>query len=147
MKFLKTKNQYKASNVLLDLNNEIATSYDWWIFLKRINGKLVFNKYRYSPSTAGHQRKILKQLDQLGIKVDMFIEAPKGLQDLNSAISYYEYEISELVNDLATTNRRETTKQNQVKLIQNYQTKIKDIKKILPKNKLEIIKQTIEEME
>lgn len=146
MKFLKTKNQYKASNVLLDLNNEIATSYDWWIFLKRINGKLVFNNYRYSPSTEGHQRKILKQLDQLGIKVDMFIESPKGLQDLNSAISYYEYEISELVNDIATTNRRKITRQNQIELIQNYQAKIKNIKKILPKNKLEIIKQTIEEM-
>lgn len=39
--------------------------------MKRIKGKVVFNDYRYSVSTARHQRKVRTLLRELGIKIDI----------------------------------------------------------------------------
>lgn len=79
MKFIKTKNTYKASNVELDLNTMTAVSYNWWTFLKVIDGQLVFNSYAYSPSTQRQQSKVLKVLAEKGIKIDFIIESRKSL--------------------------------------------------------------------
>lgn len=92
MKYYKTQNKYKASNVVLDMNTLTAWSYDWWAFLKNINGRLVFNDYRYSPSTQKHQAKVRSLLNQLGLTV-VTIKCPKGLQSgsyKESAIEFYK---------------------------------------------------------
>lgn len=130
MKYLKTKKQYKASNVILNLDPLEATSYNWWIFLKRIKGKLVFNNYRYSVSTCKHQSKVLSKLRELGIKIDYYIESPKGLQDLDSAIKYYESEIASIKTDLVVSNRRQKTKLNQLETIKSYESILKVIQKL-----------------
>lgn len=74
----------------IDLINETGHSYHWWIMLKRINGKLVFNTYRYSNQTAKHINKARQVLDKLGIKY-ISIEAPKGLQDIDTAVKHHVY--------------------------------------------------------
>lgn len=91
MKKLKRSNVYKANNVKFDADAMEATSYDWWLFFKVINGKNVFNNYYYSPSTSKHQSKIRCLLSDLNIKIDHFIKAPRGLQDLNEASDHYKY--------------------------------------------------------
>jgi hypothetical protein len=83
MKFIKTKNTYRASNVELNVNDLTAVSYGWWTFLKVIDGKLVFNSYAYSPSTQRQQSKVLKVLAEKGIKIDFIIESRKSLTDSN----------------------------------------------------------------
>lgn len=99
MKFIKTKNTYKASNVELDLNTMTVVSYDWWTFLKVIDGQLVFNSYAYSPSTQRQQSKVLRVLAEKGIKIDFIIESRKSLTDsslFNDAKELIQNDIDDL---------------------------------------------------
>ena len=82
---------YKASCVI-DLINETGHSYDWWIMLKRINGVLCLNTYRYSVQTAKHIAKARQVLNLMGVEYTE-IEAPGGLQDIESAVRHAAYEI------------------------------------------------------
>lgn len=91
--------QWKASNVVFNEADETAYSYGWWRFVERIGGLLVFNSYRYSPSTARHQSKVRSFFRYADF--DLEIEAPKGLQDLDSAVRHYERRIEALKEEIA----------------------------------------------
>ena len=80
MKYFSRLNTYKASNVEFNPETQEATSYGWWTFFKVINGTAVFNAYNYSNSTCKHQQKVRALLSDLGIKIDLIVEAPEGLQ-------------------------------------------------------------------
>lgn len=80
MKLMKREQVYRASNVSFDPKAEKAYSYAWWCFVARIEGKLVFNNYRYSVSTGKHQAKVRRLLNELGIKIDIELPVPKGIQ-------------------------------------------------------------------
>lgn len=90
MKYYKRLKLYKASNVTFDPATCRAYSYDWWRFVDRVDGKVVFNNHRYSNSTAKHQSKVHGLLRELGIKIDLYVDCPTGLQRefaANSAMS------------------------------------------------------------
>lgn len=74
MKLYQRSGFFKASNVIFRPQTCEAFSYGWWRFVAKIEGKVVFNNYRYSNTTARHQWKVRRLLDQLGITID--IEAP-----------------------------------------------------------------------
>lgn len=95
MKFYKTLNTYKASNVYFNCNTMQAYSYGWWQFVDVIDDNLIFNTYKYSNSTLNHQSKVRRLLNQLGLKVDIEIEAPKGLQAANWQADTYAYLMNE----------------------------------------------------
>ena len=86
MKYFKRLGLYKASNVTFDPSTCTALSYDWWVFVKRIEGKVVFNGYRYSVSTAKHQRKVRTLLRELGIRIDLEVsfKVAQAVQDLEN---------------------------------------------------------------
>lgn len=81
MKFMKRANIYQASNynVTFDPNKIEARSYRWWVFVAKVEGKIVFNNYRYSNSTSKHQSKVRSLLNQLNIKIDIEMPLPNGL--------------------------------------------------------------------
>lgn len=97
MRYYKRLKKYKASNVEFDCKTETAYSYGWWQFVKRIKGKLIFNNFRYSPSTCRHQLKISRLLGELGLKIDYVIGAPAGLQNLVQAIRHHQILITNLL--------------------------------------------------
>lgn len=80
MKLMKRANIYKASNVTFNPETCEAVSYDWWMFTKLVNGKLVFNNHSYSNSTRKHQYKVRSLLRELGLEIDLTVDAPGGLQ-------------------------------------------------------------------
>ena len=85
MKALKTKpNFFKAANVSFDAESIEARSYQWWIFVKKIKGRVIFNEYRYSVTTSKHQSKVKSLLNDLGIKIDEFVKTRKSLSDFNT---------------------------------------------------------------
>lgn len=51
----------------------VATSYHWWVFVRRINGKIVFNAGKYSKTTSTHQYTVAKFLSAHNIHVDLVI--------------------------------------------------------------------------
>lgn len=133
LKFYKTQNCYKASNVELHVKDKelSAYSYDWWLFLTKIGDKVIFNNYSYSPSTSGHQSKVRRQLEALGIKIDLFITAPKGLDKLDIAITHYENLIAGFTNDLLTKRLHKKTRVAHLGQIEDWREKIKVIKDLM----------------
>ena len=125
IKYFKRLNVFKASNVTFDPTTIEATSYDWWSFVKVINGKVVFNNYTYSSSTSKHQHKVSSLMRQLGIKIDMEIASPNGLQSLNSAIEHYKYLIGKLETQMANPKSHKAKNIERLKEIKAYQHKIK----------------------
>ena len=83
MKYFKRLKLYKGYNSNCTFNPETkdAYSYSWWRFVATVEGKLVFNNYRYSVTTAKHQRKVRGLLNELGIKIDIEMPLPGGIRD------------------------------------------------------------------
>lgn len=81
MKFMKRSKIYQASNYNVTFSPEKmeAFSYRWWKFVGVVEGKVIFNNYRYSNSTSKHQSKVRRVLEQLGIKIDLMLPIPGGL--------------------------------------------------------------------
>lgn len=71
MKYSKKRDRFEASNVWFSQTNMLAKSYDWWVFVKEIQGVIYFNNFGYSVTTKAHQRKVSNLLDSLGIKVQV----------------------------------------------------------------------------
>jgi hypothetical protein len=71
---------YKASNVTFDPSTLSAYSYKWWRFVAIIDGLVVFNNYKYSPTTGRHQYKVRSLLNELGIKIDIEMPLPRGIR-------------------------------------------------------------------
>lgn len=80
MKYYKRLGLYKASNVTFNPHTLEAHSYKWWRFVAKVDGKIVFNNFRYSPSTGKHQYKISRLMDELGIKVDLYLPLERGIE-------------------------------------------------------------------
>lgn len=79
MKHFPKLNIYKASNVTFNPSTKMAHSYDWWCFVKVIDGKVVFNSYPYSPTTRRHQRKVKDLMASLGIAIDLEVNQRESL--------------------------------------------------------------------
>lgn len=87
MKLMKKTGTYKASNVEFNPDTMIATSYDWWQFVRMINGKIVFNNYSYSNTTCRHQSKVRGLLRELNINIDLEVTTNLSLNG-NSRYNY-----------------------------------------------------------
>jgi len=133
MKYYPRSNQYRASNVVLNMGDNTAWSYGWWAFLMPIKGKLVFNQFYYSPTTYKHQRKVKAKLYELGITPDLFVEAPYGLQGsgLKSAITYCEERIQTLMDEIAKPRSKGKANQKRHRDIQLILEKKRQILELL----------------
>jgi hypothetical protein len=128
--YFKKLGVFKASNVEFNPSTLEATSYDWWYFVKRIGNRVVFNSYTYSNTTSRHQSRVRSLLDQLGIKIDFEIHAPKGLQSVKSAVDHYSYLINELKEEIANPRSRKAKNIERQKRIAELQKQL-DIAKRL----------------
>lgn len=88
MKYFKRLGLYKAANVTFNPKSLDAHSYGWWRFVALVDGLVVFNNFSYSNTTAKHQRKVSGLLNELGIKVDLTLSLPSGINstDLSELI-------------------------------------------------------------
>lgn len=80
MKFFSRLKLYKATNVTLNPATLDAFSYGWWRFVAVVEGKVIFNSFRYSVTTAKHQRKVRSVLADLGVTVDLDLQLPRGIR-------------------------------------------------------------------
>jgi len=84
---------FKEHRVTFDYETGYGTSYEWYAIAKRIDGTQVLNTYNYSQQTSMHVSMLKTLFVQLGIKY-VCIEAPRGLQDLDSARKHVLYSIA-----------------------------------------------------
>lgn len=102
MKLMKRTQIYKATNLTFNPNTVEAHSYSWWRFVAVIEGQVVFNNFRYSPTTARHQYKVRSLMNELGIKIDIEMPIPSGINtlDLQSLIDQAEEHLCDkFIND------------------------------------------------
>lgn len=112
MKYFKTQNLYKASNVTFDPSKVVATSYGWWVFVAVIENKIVFNEHRYSVSTAKHQSKVRDLMEKLGIVPDLIINVKRSIHN--------DEHLQFLIKDTASeTETREKAKAQRVRYNRN----------------------------
>lgn len=130
MKFLKTKNISKASNMYFDHTSNIGYSYGWYQLAKLIKGKMILNIYNYSNTTATHKSKMWDFLEKRGYTLE-FLEAPGGLQDLHGAKEYYNKLINDLEVLIKKPRTKPTTNQRRLEYIELYKSKIKLIESLL----------------
>ena len=148
MKYYKKLKEYKASNVSLTIEPKLeAYSYNWWLFVVRYKGLVIFNNTTYSSSTGGHQYKVRRVLEELNIKIDIelnntfksfgeFKEHRPSDGDYVKAALESEIKNIELINknlaDLIKKPRtRKTTNEKRAQQIKENKTQIQKLKKVL----------------
>jgi hypothetical protein len=94
LKYYKKSKIYKNSTdtVNFDPKTYNAYSYNWWRFVAKIDGKIIFNNYNYSPTTLRHQRYVRKLLYELKIKVDHVVWIKNGIENQSIKELIYESE-------------------------------------------------------
>jgi hypothetical protein len=139
MKFFKRANLYKASNVSFNPDTMISTSYNWWHFTKLINGKLIFNNYSYSPSTCKHQSKVRALLRDLGLEIDLVVQASKGLQSSDwpdQARASIQDKINEVTKKLDNIKRHKKLDQDRIIQLESYNKELLELNEFLASNNL-----------
>lgn len=70
MKFKPRLKVYQSSSRNNTFNPETfeAHSYQWWLYVTKIKGVVVFNDYNYSSTTNKHQSEMRSLLKELGVK-------------------------------------------------------------------------------
>lgn len=133
MEKLKTRNEYVGCNRKCRFYaDEIeATSYGYWVFVKKINGKVIFNDYKYSHTTRRHQDAVKILLDNLGIKIDAVIYTSESLSDnsfKNDALDAFYKTICRLMVENNTPRIRKKTKEKNKCTIKRLKERIKLLK-------------------
>lgn len=140
MKFMKRKQIYQASsyNVTFDPKTCSAFSYKWWKFVGIVEGKVIFNNYRYSVSTSKHQSKVRSLLNELNIKIDIEMPLPRGLPgswrksyamgdtvtDSNASLSSLIQDAEEYLCDKFLANQLKIQERNERAKIKRFQKKL-----------------------
>lgn len=134
MKKLKTRNEYVGCNNKCRFYGDTieATSYGHWCFVKRINGKVVFNNYTYSKTTSKHQWEIRYLLKELGIKIDHEVNFRQSLSEWSfkeeALHNYYHHAVSMIVKNHTKGTRKKTIEENKESLIRIRRT-IRELQK------------------
>lgn len=131
MKYQTRAGLYKASNVTFNPSTNEAFSYDWWKFVKTIGQLTVFNSYPYSVSTRRHQYKVKRLLQELGIQIHADIEAPLGLDRLDTALGHYQSRLSSLKGAMIKPRIRQATKDKIEADIVACKSKIKQVNNLM----------------
>ena len=76
--------RFRASkNNYLDISEMRAYSYNWWCYFTAIDGIGIFNEYRYSMTTAGHQSRMKALLFTLGIDIHYTVRTSNSIAGWN----------------------------------------------------------------
>jgi len=87
-----------------------ATSYDWWVFVQKIDGKVVFNDFRYSSQTSSHQSGVRELMKKLRIKVDVHVDRQESLDEFGSLKDFLPDLYKKMFDLLAMAEHRERLK-------------------------------------
>lgn len=133
MKYFKKLKLYKASNVVFNPENKVATSYNWWIFLGYVNGKLVFNDHAYSTTTMRHQRLVKGVLSDLGIKPDLIIDSHLSLspEALRDAIQRLKNASESSMQEIDKPRSHKKKNEERFQQVMNNKAQIKKIERVL----------------
>lgn len=120
MRYSKKLNMYRGHNVTFNTATYQATSYDWWRFVDRRKGFVIFNSFSYGRAFQKHHDDVREVLNKLGIKVDIEINCPVGLQDILAVMDYYNKQIELLYKEKHKKGSRSRKNLARDQLIEHY---------------------------
>ena len=121
----------------------MAYSYDWWAYLKPFKTEedesfLVFNNYSYSPTTSQHQSNTQSLLDELNIKIDLFLTytnlsltEPDCLEDEIKEATLKIEKLKEKINSRGSWKSTNAKREASITLIREHIAKVKNLKKAM----------------
>jgi len=140
MKFSNKRQQFEGSNVSFNPSTMIAKSYGWWVFVAEINGKVVFNNSRYSPSTGKHQSKVRAMMRQ-SHSIDLVLQNTReslatGDLALILEIKNTKELIGTLEAELTNTRRKKALDTQRQIVINSWKEHVLKVKTVLFKTEL-----------
>ena len=135
MKYYTRLKLYKSNNNVVDLENTTAHSYGHWQYLRKVNGRTIFNQTRYSQSTCKHQRECY---DLLNYQADLVLRhtlesLSNPVSALISEVKGIEYEIAELERAMAKPRSHGRKNYERQREIDEHLVQIDHINAIIPK--------------
>jgi len=79
LKYKPRKNVYEGSNNVFNPETFEAHSYQWWMYVCKVKGVIIFNDHNYSSSTNKHQSKMKSLLKELGHKIGFVVYQRESL--------------------------------------------------------------------
>lgn len=149
--FQKRAKNFKSNNNMLDLENFTAKSYNWWNYVIRIKGKVIFNNHNYSATTNKHQWAMRSLLRELGIKIFMTVNTRKSLTEHVFKFDILEELYTSLYTDefeVKNSRIRTSTRESLLCDIKHTKEKIKQARKlgaICSKSRMQRIKEDLNE--
>ena len=135
MRYYKRLKQYKASNMVVDLENQTAHSYGWWCFWTVENGVSLFNSTFYSQSTCGHQSKASRVIDRghdlvlRHTKANLTNPAEAVISEINGIV----YEIEQLTELIKKPRTHKAKNEQRRQKIEEHKKQIEYCQSILMK--------------
>lgn len=117
-RWIKSRKQFEKSNLTYCPETGRGYSYNWYRIVESIGGKVVLNTYVYSATTAKHIRDIRHLLRELNIKIDVEIEAPRGLGHRDAIKKHYASMIDGHKCKIASKGSRKVKNEERQKIIE-----------------------------
>lgn len=116
-KWINSRKTFEKSNLTYCPETGRGYSYGWYRIVDRIGGKVVLNTYQYSKSTGRHITHIVRLLSELGVKIDVSVEAPNGLQNHGAIQRHYRSMIEDHEAAINAKGSRKATNQKRLAAI------------------------------
>jgi hypothetical protein len=117
-RWIKSRKQFEKSNLTYCPETGRGYSYNWYRIVDNIGGKVVLNTHVYSRTTAKHIRDIRHLLRELNIKIDVEIEAPRGLGNHDAVKRHYASMVDEHKCKIAAKGSRKIKNEERQKIIE-----------------------------
>ena len=133
VKFNHKENAYCNSTKTnkIDLDAMRATSYNWWPYMRQVNGVTIFNNNFYSASTSKHQNDCRRLLADKNINVDLMVDTSSHLDNLEGVIQELKQDCKHLAFQIRKPRTRKATNQQRLKAIMVMRKKINVLRKLL----------------
>lgn len=142
LKFRPRKQVFSASNNSFDPKTYKAVSYNWWVYVSKIKGKLVFNNYTYSVTTRKHQSAMQTFLRENKVKIDLIVETRESLGSTKLNDSALENLYESLLNlEIKLPRMRKVNQESTKKAIEFLKRDIKLARKLGAKFSKQAIKE------
>ena len=135
-KYIKRSDTIKSSNFDFNLSTCKAYSYDWWCFVTKVNGLVIFNQTTYSQTTCRHQSKALRILDyKYDLKLNFTRKNLNGLESaLNNEIENCKHAIKELIATIRKPRTRKKANDQRrmaIRKLVKHINKVREVKKVV----------------
>lgn len=133
LKYFKRSDSYQNSTGTLRINKDkVAYSYVWYkLGMLLSDGTYLINNFNYSSTTIKHYYKLVRHVrDKVSTNI-VFIEAPKGLNNLNQALEYNHNKFMRIKTELANPRKRQITKDRLRTELVELESKIKLIERLI----------------